>query len=155
MNNKYISIVVLVLVIIGGWFLLSKGQKSASPMNGDKKMGMNMNMEAAPIPEGWNAPIPATSAKAKVDEFTVTGQNFSFSPSVMNVKKGDVVKITFVNSGGFHDFKIDEFKVATHQIKTGESETISFVADQTGSFQYYCSVGQHRANGMWGTLIVQ
>jgi plastocyanin len=73
----------------------------------------------------------------------------------MSVKKGDTVKITFKNTGGFHDLKIDEFKVATKQLQGGASEVVTFVADKAGTFEYYCSVGNHRAMGMKGTLTVQ
>ena len=73
----------------------------------------------------------------------------------MSIKKGDTVKITLVNSGGSHDLRIDEFNVATSRIRGGAQETVSFVADKVGSFEYYCSVGDHRAMGMKGTLNVQ
>lgn len=87
--------------------------------------------------------------------FTVTGNNFAFAPSTMTVKKGDTVQITFVNSDGFHDLVIDEFEGAkTARLQTSASETITFVADQAGTFEYYCSVGEHRAMGMKGTLTV-
>jgi plastocyanin len=56
---------------------------------------------------------------------------------------------------GTHDFKIDEFNVATNQIPAGSSEIVEFVADKSGSFEYYCSVGRHREMGMKGTLVVQ
>ncbi len=72
----------------------------------------------------------------------------------MSVKKGDTVKITFVNSSGLHDLKIDEFNVATKQLAAGKEETVTFVASKTGTFEYYCSVGNHRAMGMKGTLTV-
>lgn len=87
--------------------------------------------------------------------FTVTGNNFAFAPSTMTVKKGDTVTITFKNSDGFHDLVIDELSGATtSRIKGGEEETITFVADKAGTFEYYCSVGEHRAMGMVGTLTV-
>jgi plastocyanin len=89
-----------------------------------------------------------------VKEFTVTGGNFEFTPATMEVKKGDTVRITFVNVEGFHDFVIDEFDVATKQIQGGAEEVVEFVADETGSFEYYCSVGKHREMGMKGTLTV-
>src|SRR3989344_3583974 len=53
-----------------------------------------------------------------------------------------------------HNFRLDEFGVATKVLKAGESETITFVADKIGEFEYYCSVGTHRAMGMIGKLIV-
>ncbi len=95
--------------------------------------------------------LPATSVK----EFTVTGKNFAFSPSSISVSKGDSVKITFENNEGFHDFVIDELNVATKKINGGQKEVLEFVADKTGSFEFYCSVGPHRALGMKGMLIVK
>jgi nitrite reductase (NO-forming) len=105
-------------------------------------------------------PAPATSsttpaATSMVKEFTVTGKNFSFAPNTITVNNGDTVKITFKNESGFHDLKIDEFNAATKQIQAGAQETITFVANKTGSFEYYCSVGTHRQMGMKGTLVVK
>lgn len=93
-------------------------------------------------------------ATASTQLFTVTGTNFAFAPSAMTVKKGDTVVITFKNGDGFHDFVIDELNVRTAQIQDGAQETVTFVADKAGTFEYYCSVGQHRAMGMKGTLTV-
>jgi len=90
-----------------------------------------------------------------VKKFTVEGGKFYFSPATMTVKKGDTVRITFKNVDGFHDFIIDEFSVATKQINTGEEATVEFVADKAGTFNYYCSVGNHRQLGMEGTLTVE
>jgi plastocyanin len=78
-----------------------------------------------------------------------------FDPATITVNKGDKVKITFKNSGGMHDWKIDELSIATKKIKTGEEEVLEFTADKVGTFEYYCSVGDHRAKGMKGTLVVK
>ena len=96
---------------------------------------------------------PVTTPSVK--SFTVTGGNFSFSPSQMKVKKGDTVKINFANSEGFHDWVLDEFNVRTPQIAAGKTASVEFVASKTGTFEYYCSVGSHRQMGMKGTLIVE
>ena len=37
----------------------------------------------------------------------------------------------------------------------GLGVTFEHTFNQTGTFEYYCSVGNHRAMGMKGTLIVQ
>jgi plastocyanin len=91
----------------------------------------------------------------EVKEFNVSGKNFSFEPALITVKKGDTVKITFDNTAGFHDFKIDEFSVATTQASSPDSQTVEFIAGKTGDFEYYCSVGNHRAQGMVGVLRVE
>ncbi len=114
-------------------------------------------METGTVPSDSDtavAPDTGTSPAPGVKEFTINAANFSFSPSAITVKKGDHVKITVTNSDGVHDFKIDEFNVATPRIQSGQTAVVEFDATKTGSFQYYCSVGSHRAMGMWGTLSV-
>ena len=54
-----------------------------------------------------------------------------------------------------HDFVIDELNVKSEIIKSGETGEVEFTPDTIGEFEFYCSVGQHRANGMVGTLIVE
>lgn len=99
--------------------------------------------------------VVAVEKDVAATAFIVTGDNFAFAPSTMTVKKGDTVTVTFKNTEGFHDFVIDELSGATtSRIKGGEEETITFVADKAGVFEYYCSVGEHRAMGMVGTLTV-
>ena len=73
----------------------------------------------------------------------------------IKVKKGDTVTINFMNKEGIHDWVIDEFGVRTPKIQAGQSASVTFVADKTGTFEYYCSVGSHRARGMRGNLIVE
>ena len=87
--------------------------------------------------------------------FDLSGKNFAFDVEEIRVNKGDKVTINFTSESGFHDWVVDAFDASTEQVNTGESTSVTFVADETGEFEYYCSVGQHRANGMVGTLIVE
>lgn len=102
-----------------------------------------------------NTTSPTATSTQTVKEFTVEGKNFSFTPATITVDKGDLVRIIFKNQGGNHNWVIDEFNAHTSVIGSGESETIEFVADKTGSFEYYCAVGTHRQMGMRGTLVVR
>jgi plastocyanin len=90
-----------------------------------------------------------------VKEFTVSANNFKYDVTEIKVNQGDTVKINFVNDEGFHDWVLDEFNAKTKQLNAGEKETIEFVADKTGTYEYYCSVGKHREMGMVGNLIVE
>jgi len=98
---------------------------------------------------------PVAISPGEIRKFTIEGGNFKFTPNTMKIKKGDTVQITFKNSEGNHDFVIDEFEVATNKIGEGEEEEVEFVADKVGTFEFYCSVGNHRAMGMKGSLIVE
>lgn len=99
--------------------------------------------------------VDVTDSDAAVKEITVTNEGFNFIPKEIRVNVGDTIRLTFENGGGFHDWVLDEFDAATSQFSGGSSETIEFVADRAGSFEFYCSVGNHRARGMWGNFIVE
>ncbi|MDQ4075473.1 MAG: copper-containing nitrite reductase [Chloroflexota bacterium] len=75
----------------------------------------------------------------------------------LKVPAGAEVEITLVNGDGVqHDLMIDAFGVATAQfMEKGTSETITFIADQDGTFEYICSVPGHKQAGMVGKLIVE
>lgn len=152
---------VVIVLLVGGVLIFSQSKKAEAPESTQAPSNTSSN-ENPQSNTNTNAtvnvsvpPVGATAAVAPVKQFTVSGQNFSFTPSTLTVKKGDKVKITFKNVNGMHNLKIDEFNVGTQTIQGGAQETIEFVADKTGSFQYYCSVGTHRAMGMWGTLKVE
>ncbi len=93
--------------------------------------------------------------KTMTEPIAVTGGSFYFEPNEIRVKKGEKVVITFTNKEGTHNFVIDEFGVKTEIISAGASTEITFTPDKTGTFEFYCSVGNHRAMGMKGTLIVE
>lgn len=39
-----------------------------------------------------------------------------------------------------HNFNIDEFNVHSNELAYTQSQTITFVADKSGTFHYYCSI---------------
>jgi len=124
----------------------------------DEKPAVSMTPVTPPaLTEEQNAQLKAgqTAHKPKNLTFTVVGGNFFYVPSEIKVKKGDTVKIVFQNNGGTHNFNLDEFGVKGKTIKTGETDTVQFVADKIGTFEYYCSIGQHRKMGQRGNLIVE
>lgn len=169
-KNTIVSIVIAIVVIVIATYIITKN---------NKKEEINENVNESAIQQGMGegdaiseqdqdaysksvqekadskANVLTEIQNATVKEFTVEGSNFMFSPSTISVNKGDTVKIIFKNTQGFHDFVVDEFGAATKQIKDPSTETITFVANKTGTFEYYCSVGQHRSMGMKGTLTVK
>ena len=99
---------------------------------------------------------PATGTKV----FKITGENYKFfmdgkeAPEV-SVKQGDKVRIELTSIGGMHDWVVDQFNAKTERVSDGQSTSVEFIAAQKGTFEYYCSVGQHRQMGMVGKLIVE
>ena len=92
---------------------------------------------------------------------SLVGRNFVYADEEGNsnpdvfVSQGDVVRVEYTTESGFHDFVIDAFgRTAVVQASDG-TQVLEFVADQAGTFEYYCSVGSHRAQGMSGSFIVE
>ncbi len=140
--NKIFTILLVAILLGSGAFFYFDMQKNSSN-----------SLPTTTTEEKMEPPTETMKGEAKI--FNVTAANFSFSVKEMKVKQGDTVKIVFENKEGFHDWVIDEFNARTQQLPAGKSETIEFVADKNGTFEYYCSVGSHRANGMVGKLIVE
>src|SRR3989344_8783945 len=134
--NKIISIIVILLVVVGGFFLFK--DKTVAPV---ENVSVNTSM---PVPDS------NVSETTVIKEFTVHANNFAFSPKTIEVNVGDTVKVTVKNLQGMHDLRIDEFNAKTRVLNKGEEETITFVADKAGTFEYYCSIGTHRQMGMVG-----
>lgn len=146
-NSFVLALIVVAIIVIGGYLLMRNGSNSSVPTTTQT----NTN----------TSPAATASSENTVSEtgqtFTVEGKEFSFSPATLVVSAGQLVSITFTNTGKMpHDFVIDEISGAkTKILQAGESETIQFTPTTAGTFTYYCSVGSHRAQGMEGTLTVQ
>lgn len=148
---KILSVLLLAGVVIGGAYYFTS-DRAAAPTT----------------PPPANEPTESESAVTEDDEspdsdaettadhvFELTGTNFAFSATALEVTEGDTVTIVLNSEEGVHDWVLDEFDAATEVISPGETTSVTFVADEQGTFEYYCSVGNHRAQGMVGTLTVR
>ena len=138
--NPALLIVVVVILIAGGVIFFNSSQTQQE---------QTASVTPTAVEEA------ATEDSATAQSFEVEGWGFYFKPNEIRVKKGETVRITFTNVGSLHDFSLDEFNVKTKQLAQGESETVEFIADQVGTFEFYCGVGNHRQQGMVGKLIVE
>lgn len=105
-----------------------------------------------------SAPTSTTTSattSGATKEFTVHGYSYAFSPPQITVNKGDTVKITFISDDVSHGLCVEGYNVCSSLVSGGQSTTITFVANQSGSFAFYCPVDGHRGFGMHGTLTVQ
>lgn len=156
--NKLIVLIVLILAAGAVFFLVNRSE-TTTPGSSDitplDSTATTTPRSAGNTAESKTAEDIAATSTSQLKEFTVTGKNYSFSPASLIVNRGDRVKITFKNAEGTHVWKVDEFNAETKKLKAGEEETIAFVADKSGTFEYYCSIGEHRTLGMKGSLIVK
>lgn len=140
------------VLIAGAVFVFSQNNSTDPQTTSTQRPATTQITEVTTIPEE----TLAENSQAKVVEVKVGATEFSFTPDEIRVNQGDTVRIVFSNTGTMmHDWTLDEFNAATKTIGPGETDTIEFVANKTGEFEFYCSVGNHRAQGMVGTLIVE
>lgn len=163
MNNKYLLLGMVAILIIGGFLFLSKQDDSELKfMTDDVKK--NTYPEPTPVVPSAGvsvSPVTPTTVTTSSKEFimnswmeTVDGKMTAyFGLKEMVVKKGDTVRIKITNTKGTHDFKIDEYKIAL-DTPEGKEVMVEFVADKVGDFEYYCSKYNHRNIGQKGTLRV-
>jgi cytochrome c oxidase subunit 2 len=97
------------------------------------------------------SPLRAQQAR----EITITGNDFAFSPSRIEVQKDDLVKVTFAATDMAHSFTVDGYRIAK-RAGAGQSVTFEFRADKPGEHTFYCNLtGDDRCRNMKGTLVVK
>jgi len=149
MNKTLLIIAVIILLVIGGYFLFMRGYQAPTPAP-SAPTPPALQREVTPTEEGVLAPTPS------IREFTVVGSEFSFSPSSISVSAGERVKIIFKNEGKApHNLVIQGLNIKTRTIDGGKTDTIEFTAPSSGTYTFYCSVPGHRSAGMEGKLEVK
>ena len=75
---------------------------------------------------------------------------------MLKVHEGETVQINLVNGeGAEHDIVIDQYAARSGRVVgKNASSSLSFTANKTGEFVYYCSVPGHREAGMEGRIQV-
>lgn len=145
------------VVAIGAYMLLTKNPATDTMIEDTTNIEQDSTMQQNNDATTMEQTDQNEMVEENVKEFEVSGANLDFTPSSITVNQGDTVRIIFTNTDSSmpHDWVLDEFNARTQQLGPGESETIEFVATETGEFEFYCSVNGHRANGMVGTLTVE
>src|SRR5258708_5572675 len=174
MNNKskhhiiYIVVIfVLLIVITGESYYIHKKTKTPRMEIGLKQhmyigdnhgvggMGMSPVSPSSISDQQSQQLTIGTNSAVMQKTFNITAGNFYFVPNKIIVNKGDQVTFVITNTGGIHDFIIDELSIKTPVTHTESASSVTFTATKTGSFTYYCSIPGHKVKGMWGTLVIQ
>ena len=81
---------------------------------------------------------------------TKGGKNIPYSEGKsppISLSKGNLVQIHLINeeknqpgNPSKHNLNIDEFNVHIKDLNYFQSESVTFLADKTGTFDYYCSI---------------
>lgn len=146
MSPMVIGVIVLavILVVAAMFFFMGRGANTTEPAM----------VEEVNSTDNMSESTGESAMDGDVVEVTMEAGSFYFEPNVINAKLGQTVRVTLNSVSMQHDFVIDDLGVKSSVLPSGRSETVEFVASEVGSFEFYCSVGNHRQQGMVGTLNV-
>lgn len=158
MTKIFYAVLAGFLIVVGGVYFLGV-QNTETSLNESKTTGETPLFEdgVVDIEKDGDQAAQEQKTEAATSEKTIaiTETSYSISPAEVRVKKGTKVTFNIKNTNGFHNFIIDEYAVVSKNLQAGGSTSVTFIADKSGSFEYYCSIGSHRQLGMKGTLIVE
>jgi heme/copper-type cytochrome/quinol oxidase subunit 2 len=81
----------------------------------------------------------AERAAPKEQHFRIEASQFQYTPEAIQVQPGDHVTIDLVSTDVVHGLYIDGYDLNV-TADPGQTKSLSFVADQTGTFRMRCSV---------------
>jgi len=129
--NKVLLAVLIVIVVVGGFMLVSRGYPAPKPMTQPQQQSQQPGQ------------ISTSGA--------ITINNFVFSPGELDIKAGTKVTWTNNQDGIPHQIVSDPdgttFK--SDPLQTGQS--YSFTFDKVGSYSYHCGIHPM----MTGKIVVQ
>ena len=100
-------------------------------------------------------------ANINATNHNIDAGNYYYAPSSLSVNVGD--SVTWTNDGGYHNVNFDINTITGNSFNnpvsfisspTASSLIYTYVFTVAGVYSYDCSVGNHAANGMIGTITV-
>jgi plastocyanin len=85
------------------------------------------------------APLPKGTAVPTAHTMRLEASSFEFSPAVIAVNPGDEVTIELTSTDVVHGLYLDGYDLAV-TADPGQTATLTFTADKTGTFRFRCSV---------------
>jgi PQQ system protein len=101
----------------------------------------------------------AEQAGDVVQTIQISENEFSLDPSTISLPQTGTYEFEITNDGQItHALEIEEggdgAEAETGDIEPGETTTLRFTFSADGSYEMYCPIGNHRDEGMDGTITV-
>jgi plastocyanin len=145
-NFNYSRGVIIVIVAVATAISLISyyAINSMIPVNGKSPVlspPRNIFIKASHSPQtGY---IFVSQSSGAVKGLRGSGGSYSTNPTY-TFNKGGVESIHMINEDyqthSKHNFNIDQFNVHTKDLGYFQTQTVTFIADKEGTFQYYCTI---------------
>lgn len=142
--NKALLAAVAVIILAGIGYAIFSSRTSQSTVMPER------------TPSNRNEQQMQTGSDVITGQVTIEANEFAFNSPTITVNAGQKVKLTLKNTGNMrHDWVVEGQNIATDVISGGSETVLEFTAPAAGEYVTFCSVGDHRARGMVGKLIVK
>jgi plastocyanin len=84
-------------------------------------------------------PLPTGSGIPGSHDLRIAASQYEFGPAVISVNQGDRVTIELVSTDVVHGLYLDGYDLEV-TADPGQTATLSFIADKSGTFRFRCSV---------------
>jgi uncharacterized cupredoxin-like copper-binding protein len=99
--------------------------------------------------------VTAVACSPRQQVTTIAMSSFAFDPEKLTIKAGDTVRVLLDNPDSIpHAFDIPELGVGLAVIP-GAAIEIELIANEPGTYIYFCGIPGHREAGMEGVLVVE
>lgn len=149
-------VIVGIIGLIGVAFLFLDGDSDTEEANLNNPADVPATVNPMGSPDSVEDQNQVATEADQTYEIVMT--DFSFSEEQINARPGETVTIDLSVQSGSHDFVIDEFNTRSQIIGSGQTDSITFTVPEDvapgTTYDYYCSVGNHRQLGMEGQLVI-
>ncbi len=84
-------------------------------------------------------PLPVQPIAPQERIFRIDARQFAYSPAELHVNTGDTVTLQLVSKDVVHGLYVDGYDISI-AADPGQTKTLTFIADQSGSFRFRCNV---------------
>jgi heme/copper-type cytochrome/quinol oxidase subunit 2 len=79
----------------------------------------------------------ATNAAGPDETIEVVASRAGFRPKVVNVRKGDPVRLILTSADGEHCFAVDALRIEK-RIAPGKATVLDLTPERSGTYPFYC-----------------
>ena len=141
-SPKKILVIGILFTFTG--LIIYGGINSLKSFNGNFLLSppRNFFMKAAYLPNEGNVYTSQLTGTAKILN-SGAGSKIRYNPTI-TLNQGKTLSIHLINEDSEkhskHNLNIDEFGIHTKDLGYFQTQTVTFTANKTGTFNYYCSI---------------
>ena len=172
MRRKTTSLLALIALAVAGLFFVACGGSDSTADDGHDDTAAADHDDAD---ADHDEDLFAQDAHETIEVEMI---DIAYAQPDITIEAGELVEIVLSNTGAIdHDFTIEEIHTAHayhdpdqeaaghddhgaeyamhHALVPGDSVTMRVIAEEAGTYEYYCTVPGHKEAGMVGTLTVE